>query len=176
VRFFPHGVLLGAIDGLGHGEEAAVAARRAVLTLEDYSNESPLTLIKECHEQLRGTRGVVMTLASLSFAYNTISWLGVGNVEGLLLRADARTGTAKQRILSRPGVVGYQLPRLAASELPLAKDDLLVFATDGIDGGFTEIINRQDSAQAIADHICSRFAKNTDDALVLVTRYLGIGL
>jgi serine phosphatase RsbU (regulator of sigma subunit) len=35
-------------------------------------------------------------------------------------------------VLLRSGVVGYQLPTLRASTLPIAPGDLLIFATDGI--------------------------------------------
>ena len=49
-------------------------------------------------------------------------------------------------------------------------------ATDGIGaGGFTEGLVRSDSPQQIADRILKRHFKGTDDALVLVVRYVGRG-
>jgi phosphoserine phosphatase RsbX len=63
---FPAGALVGVIDGLGHGEEAAVAAAIAVATLTAHAHEPVISLLKRCHEQLKGTRGVVMSVASFA--------------------------------------------------------------------------------------------------------------
>ncbi|PYN65093.1 MAG: stage II sporulation protein E (SpoIIE), partial [Candidatus Rokuibacteriota bacterium] len=40
VKPFPDGVLVAAIDGVGHGDEAADAAKIAVTILETYGDES----------------------------------------------------------------------------------------------------------------------------------------
>src|SRR5205809_3697422 len=84
---FPGGALIGVIDGLGHGHEAAVAAKMAALTLEKYPHESLTFLVRQCHEKLKGTRGMVMTVASLNFIEDEVTWIGIGNVEGVLCRA-----------------------------------------------------------------------------------------
>jgi hypothetical protein len=173
VQPYPKGVLVAAVDGLGHGPEAAAAARSAVLTLEGYAHEPVISLIKRCHERLIRTRGVVMSLASFNALDNTMTWLGVGNVEGLLLRADAAASPPRENVLLRGGVVGYQLPALRASILPVTRGDVLILATDGIRGGFVEDVTLSDPPQQIAEHILARRAGGTDDALVLVARYLG---
>jgi hypothetical protein len=173
VQPFPKGVLVAAVDGLGHGPEAAAAARSAVLTLEGYAHEPVISLVKRCHERILRTRGVVMSLASFNTPDSTMTWLGVGNIEGVLLRADATASPARERILLRGGVVGCQLPVLHASILPVTRGDVLIFATDGIRGGFVEDVTLSDPPQRIAEQILARCAGGTDDALVLVARYLG---
>src|SRR5258706_16485465 len=65
VQPFHHGVLLAAIDGLGHGKEAVAAARAAVAVLKKHPREPVVQLIQRCHEALAETRGAVMTVASL---------------------------------------------------------------------------------------------------------------
>jgi len=45
VRTFPGGVLVGVVDGLWHGPEAAFACRRAVAVLESHAGESVLSLL-----------------------------------------------------------------------------------------------------------------------------------
>ena len=40
------GVLIAAIDGAGHGSEAAVAARIAASTFEAHAHESPIVLLR----------------------------------------------------------------------------------------------------------------------------------
>jgi phosphoserine phosphatase RsbX len=163
------GVLVGAVDGLGHGEEAAAAARRAVETLQTFAHESVIALIRRCHEALHRTRGVVMSLASFQRRDDTMTWLGVGNVEGMLLRADP--AAARETILLRGGVVGYELPQLRGTVVPITPGDTLLFATDGIRAGFDVGLNPADPPQRLADQILARCTTGTDDALVLVARY-----
>jgi len=167
------GVLAAVVDGLGHGKEAAIAAKTAVSVLERHAHEPLTALVNRCHEALTKTRGVVMTVATLRSFENQLAWLGVGNVEAMLLRADRRAKAPSDRVLLRSGLVGYQLPCLRASTLPLAPDDLLIFATDGIDAGFAEGLVCSDSPQQLADRILELHCKGHDDALVLVVRYLG---
>lgn len=169
----PSGVLVAVVDGLGHGQEAAAAAKLAAATVERHAAELPISLLRRCHERLRTTRGVVMSLASLNGTEGTMTWLGVGNVEGLLLRADPQVTPAQESLLLRRGVVGGRLPSLSASIIPLARGDTLVFATDGIRNGFHQGLNVNDPPQQIARRILAQHQLGTDDALVLVARYLG---
>ena len=174
VQPFEQGVLLAVVDGVGHGDEATAAAQAAIAILEKHARESVISLVEGCHEALTRTRGVVMTLASLHTWERTITWLGVGNVEGRLLRADPNASHPSESVLLRSGLVGYQLPALHASVLPVAPGDLLIFATDGIHAGFAGEVNLREKPQPIADRILSKHFKGNDDALVLVARYLGV--
>jgi phosphoserine phosphatase RsbX len=171
VQPFRGGVLVAVADGLGHGQEAAVAAQAAVATLTAHADASVLVLLKRCHENLHKTRGVALTLASFSARDGTITWLGVGNVDGVLLRADPKTKPARDYALLHGGVVGLQLPPLRAFILPVVPGDTLILATDGVRAGFAEGLPLNNSPQQIADHILVRDGKDTDDALVLVARY-----
>src|SRR5438128_10209802 len=132
VKIFPHGALLAAVDGLGHGEEAAAAANMAVRFLQTSENESVISLLKRCHERLRSTRGVVISLAAFNAVDETMTWVGVGNVEGVLLRADPTVDPRYESLLLRSGVVGSRLPLLHASIVPVMRGDTMIFATDGI--------------------------------------------
>jgi len=175
---FRKGVLAAAVDGLGHGEAAGLAAGIAVATMECHADEEPAALVKICHRQLRGTRGVAMSLAAINASESSMTWLGVGNVDGHLLHISVRP-PAHDSLLPRSGVVGYQLPPLHAYRLPVAAGDLLIFTTDGIAGNYINGLPVQDPilryqpVQEIAWRILGRFGKTTDDALVLVIRYLG---
>ena len=84
-----------------------------------------------CHERLRDTRGVVLSLGL--FATGSLTWLGVGNVDGVLVRSGSG---APEQLLVRSGVVGRRLPSLELSRLTVARGDTLILATDGIDQGF----------------------------------------
>jgi phosphoserine phosphatase RsbX len=173
VKPFDHGVLLAVIDGVGHGEEAQAAAHLAAEVLNKHALEPTITLIKRCHQELVRTRGVVLTVAKLQLVEKTMTWLGVGNVEGRLFRADARASHPSESVLMRSGLVGYQLPALQASVLPLVSGDVLIMATDGIDASFEAGIHLNEKPKQMADRILSEHFKGNDDALVLVARYLG---
>lgn len=169
----PNGVLLAVVDGAGHGTEAAAAARIAAATLEAFARESPIALIRRCHKELNGTRGVVMTLAFFHHPDRTMTWLGVGNVEGVLFRPGAEGHIPSERVLLRGGVVGHQLPALHASVVPVTPNDILILATDGIKPDFADHLALDADLQHIADRILVQHRKETDDALVVVARYLG---
>jgi negative regulator of sigma-B (phosphoserine phosphatase) len=166
-------VLIGVIDGLGHGSEAAHAADLAVQSIREHPGDSLQALVQRCHTALRRTRGVAMTLASLDLPGGSLSWLGIGNVEALLIPAQ-EDGRLQVPLLSG-GVVGHQLPRLRVSSHNVSPGDLIVLATDGIDRNFPERIVESEKPQAIADALLENCGKGNDDALVLVVRYLGAG-
>jgi serine phosphatase RsbU (regulator of sigma subunit) len=174
VHALPGGALLTVLDALGHGPDAAFAARAAVATLRDHAHEPLDTLVKRCHDRLRATNGVVVSIASFQSADRTLAWLGVGNVECLVMRGDSAACPPRVFLVARGGVVGYQLPNLRVTSLTVAEGDTLVFATDGIRHGFHEALNLGDPPQQIADRVLSRHARETDDALVLVARFIGL--
>lgn len=169
---FSDGILVAAIDGLGHGSDAAEASRRAAEALNTCANQVVTSVIKQCHEQLQNTRGVVMSIASFNAIENTMTWLAVGNVEAHLLRADF-SRREKPFILMRGGVVGYSLPLLRPETLTVNPGDTLVMATDGIRSGFTHDLDPRASPQEITDKIMAYFAKDTDDAMVIAVRWIG---
>jgi hypothetical protein len=170
---FEGGALVALLDGLGHGPEAADAALAAVPVLEANAHLPVEALIGECHETLRRTRGVVMTLASFRAEDSMLRWTGVGNVAAVLLRAVATPELLDRALSSRPGVVGYQLPRLHVETVPIAHGDLVILTTDGIENGFSCRSLEERPAQEMAESILARFGTIADDAHVVVVRYLG---
>jgi negative regulator of sigma-B (phosphoserine phosphatase) len=73
----------------------------------------------------------------------------------------------------RAGVVGYQLPSLRVSSLPLDAGDVMVLATDGLRSDLAAEASPLKSPRANADHLFAWGHKGTDDALVLVARFQG---
>jgi phosphoserine phosphatase RsbX len=167
------GLLLAAVDGAGHGTEAAAAASIAATTLRSFAHESPIALMLRCHEELKRTRGAVMTLVFVHVSDRTLTWLGVGNVEAVVCHQTSGRRTI-DRALLRAGIIGYQLPVLRAETLPLRPLDTVILATDGVKPGFEEALDFRGDPQAIANNILARHGGGVDDALVLVARYLGM--
>jgi len=101
VKRVGRGTLVAAVDGLGHGAEAAAAARAAVAALDQYAEESLLPLVRRCHDALAGSRGVVMSLAYVGGVQPSLTWLGVGNVEGVVLHAAPNKRPARASLVTR---------------------------------------------------------------------------
>jgi serine/threonine protein phosphatase PrpC len=173
VEACPGGVLVAVIDGLGHGPQAAEVAKVTVAALQGHVHEPVDLLVKRCHRGLRGTRGAVMSLAAFSARDGEMTWVGVGNVTGLLLRADQKAERPRETLLSRGGVVGYNLPSLYPVVHSVYPGDVLVFATDGLRSSFTDDVTLDDSPQQTADRLLETYCRGTDDALVLIARYVG---
>lgn len=172
---FVDGTLVAVLDGLGHGAEAAAAARIAAEILKQHAQQPVSSLILLCHEALRKTRGAAMSIASFDAVRGTMTWLGVGNVEGVLFRRNTVVDLPREGLVLRGGVVGYELPLpLHASVVRIAVGDVVILATDGIDTDFARDSPFGRHPKNVAHDILARHAKQTDDALVLVTRYIGV--
>jgi serine phosphatase RsbU (regulator of sigma subunit) len=166
-----NGLLAAVVDGVGHGPEARAVSDLVISILQKNVDQPLETLLSLCHQSLRSTRGAVLSMALFQNLNPTLSWCGVGNVEGHLFRKNSET--TRESLLLRNGTLGMNFPPPRFATLPLQFGDTLIFATDGIQVDFYQNVNSQDSCQAIADSILSQFRKGTDDALVLVVRYLG---
>ena len=167
------GALVAAIDGLGHGIEAADAADAAAKVLAAHPDDDPVALLEACHRALSRTRGAVMTVTWFDLVDNHLSWTGVGNVEGRLIHPAAGPAARTEGALTKGGVVGYNLPSIRVTGTDLEEGDVMVLATDGIDSRFADAVTPGAPAQAIADRILAEHARERDDALVVVVRYLG---
>ena len=177
VQPFAEGILVAVVDGLGHGGEAAEAARIAVRTLKQGAGDSVDSLVRRCHQSLLHSRGVVMTIASFTTRSNfesgnaAMTCLAIGNVGGVLVRAE-KPDRERELLLLRAGVVGNNLPDLRTSVVPISPGDTLLLATDGIAEDFYQI-GVNNSPQKVADQVLATHNKGTDDAMVLVARFLG---
>jgi len=170
VRVHAYGALIAVVDGLGHGESAALAAEKARIVIASHVLESLPAILQRCHDKLRHTRGVVMSLAAIDFTTGLLSWLGVGNVRGVLYRAAGTAGRRREELLLRPGVVGAQLPMLRSTVMPVDRGDTLILATDGVRSDFADTLLPAAEPQALAMSLLAQYALRTDDALVLVAQ------
>jgi len=165
------GTLVAAVDGLGHGQDAASAAHAAVGALDRYSREPLIELVRRCHEALVGLRGVVLGLAYLDPQAATMAWLGVGNIGGMLLRADLGDRPSRITLVPNAGFIGAEQAHPTTRSVPLALGDTVILFSDGIKDGFAESLTLSNTPQEIADFVITRHVKGNDDALVLVARY-----
>jgi phosphoserine phosphatase RsbX len=174
VSVSPGGALVAGIDGLGHGIEAALAARTAGDVIRESASRDLALLVERCHAALKGTRGAAISLAFISTSDGGLTWLGVGNVEGRVLSADPSATQPKGSLALTNGIPGHELPRLRTAALDVRPGDVLVLATDGIASAFADSLDISGSTRAIGERILADHWKPSDDALVVVVRYLGV--
>lgn len=165
---FEGGVLVAAIDGLGHGEEAAQAAQVALGVLREKRGGAPLALMQDCHHALKRTRGAAVSLASVSWPSRTMEWAAVGNVDALLVHA--RAGR-REHVLLKGGIVGHSMPRPRSDQVAVLPGDTLVFATDGIRPAALQDLDAAAPPEALAHRLLEKGGRPEDDALVLVVRF-----
>ncbi len=164
------GVLVAVIDGLGHGHEAAAAALDAARALESAPSRSPVEAMLACHRALARGRGAVLSLARIH--PDALTWVGVGNVEAVLVRGP-HSPWPRGRLLLAGGVVGHSLPTLRPSGAPIARGDMLVLGTDGLSSDFTDHVDLALSPERVVECLMSRCRTGRDDALVLAARFDG---
>ncbi len=115
------------VDGLGHGEYAAEAAREAECVFAESESNSPARTLRDCHDALKKTRGAAAAVAAINRSKGTLVYAGVGNVSGSLLSPGGSRGLA-----SHNGTVGHQFPRAQEFTTPWNPDSILIMHTDGL--------------------------------------------
>ncbi|MET8795801.1 SpoIIE family protein phosphatase [Nocardia sp. NPDC004568] len=166
-------VLFAVLDGLGHGAAAAAAVDRATRVLAENRAEPLDVLMVLCHRAMSDTRGAAVTLAL--FGAEETQWLGVGNIDSIVLTKGPTGPQVSATALQSGGIVGYRLPStLQPQTVPVRPGDLLLMSTDGVEAEPGQGVDLAKSTADIAQELLSRHAKDTDDALVLAARVRGV--
>lgn len=169
----PRGLRVAVVDGLGHGPLAADAARRAIEIVVKSLDEDQDAVLRRCHEGLRETRGVALSLVDLAAAAGTLTWAGVGNVSALLARHDGRRLRYQDALVTSPGILGRRAPILPARTISLHANDLVLLTTDGLRAEFQGTLPEFESLQDLADRLVRDFGNPADDVLAVVVRCRG---
>lgn len=172
VHVGPSRCVLAVIDGLGHGPEAARAAALAAQVVDRHRSERPDALLSLSHHSLRSSRGAAATVAVIERADGTLDWLGVGNVDGVVVRAADGARPRTHGVFLRGGVLGERMPTLHRPEpMRLENGDCIVIATDGVRGDLAAAARSDLHVDVLAERILDEHAIPEDDALVFVARY-----
>lgn len=164
-------VLIGVVDGLGHGPEAAAAAECAVEVLRGFAGDDLDLLFSRCDAALRSTRGAVVSVSHVDLSTGTLKWAGIGNVMGVLLRT-GRVQPPRERLAPRPGVVGARPARPRPETIRVNAGDTLVLGTDGLSQSFCYSFDPAPGSppDRLAREVIAAYWQGHDDALVLVAR------
>jgi anti-sigma regulatory factor (Ser/Thr protein kinase) len=167
VKEWDRHLLVGLIDGLGHGELAQKAALAAQYYVQSHY-DSPLDKIfAGASRACRATRGVVMALARFD-APGQLSIAGIGNIE-----VRARTGSERLPFAIKRGYLGTTPLNARVQCFPWRPEWSLVMHTDGLSArwhwsdfaGFDLA-----SPHAMAQALMKKLASGRDDATVLAVR------
>jgi anti-sigma regulatory factor (Ser/Thr protein kinase) len=157
-------LLVGLIDGLGHGEFAQRAALEAQRYVQTHFDQSLDKLFLGAGRACRATRGVVMALARLH-SDGRLSFASVGNIE-----ARARGPKERMPLVVQRGVLGSGEVRVQVQNFPWDPRWLLVLHTDGLRTSWQwedfPMIDH-DPVQRIAMKLMRKLDLENDDATVL---------
>lgn len=163
------GIALMVVDGLGHGPEAAKAARAAVDAAALQPGLRPAEQIEVCHAALRPTRGAAQAVALLDLAARQLYFAGVGNIGACIIEGDTR-----RQMMSHNGIVGHNMRKVQEFTLPCGPGALIIMASDGI-GTQWDLAQYPGLAACdpaiVAAVLLRDFGRGRDDACVLVQRW-----
>jgi negative regulator of sigma-B (phosphoserine phosphatase) len=167
IKEFDHKILISIIDGLGHGELAAVASSRCVKCLEEHYEKGLARIFELCDNELRKTNGVVMGMILIDLEHSTLTCAGVGNISARVISANPI------HFISKYGIVGYKLPKIKEYKYPYTDGDTILMYSDGISSKVTQypasLLLIKDVQEA-ANEIMKLYGKDEDDATVIVAR------
>ena len=167
----PWGLTLMVADGLGHGPEAAKAAKAAVEVLADGAQHAPAELMTQSHEALRPTRGAALAIATMNAETRQLAFAGIGNITACIFADGAR-----RQLMSHNGIVGHNVRKVQELHFPCPAGATVVLASDGLSSQwdpaqYPGLLTRE--AALIAAVLLRDFARGRDDACVLVATMPG---
>jgi hypothetical protein len=164
---FDQSMAVTVVDGLGHGPKAAEAAYAAVDAFQRSARDSgPAQAIQMAHQALLSTRGAVMAVARIDA--QTLRFAGLGNISAVVY-----THGVAARLGSSDGTVGYGLRKARECSVDWSSHSTLIMNTDGLSSRWN--LAKHPGLLAchpvlIAAVLHRDFARNTDDATVVVVR------
>jgi hypothetical protein len=154
-------------DGLGHGPDAAVAARAAMEIFHNHAEASPKVLLESIHLGLRHTRGAAVSVALLDEERRTVEFAGLGNVTGFV----CERGGVRRQMVNMNGTAGGDARAIFREfRYPWPIGAAMVMHSDGLSshwslGDFPSLIS---CGPALISGVLFRdFRRSTDDATVV---------
>ena len=168
VRRLPQGASILVIDGLGHGQLAAEAARLAVEIFLKATDPSPGELLRGIHGALRATRGAAGAIAELDLETRQVRFAGIGNISASVIDAQHT-----QNLVSMNGILGHDTRACREFTYPWPAGASLLLYSDGV----TTKVNLADypglltkTCTLMAGVLYRDYNRGRDDATVVVTR------
>ena len=157
-------------DGLGHGREAAIAARLAVATFLRHAERPADQVVQAVHDALKGTRGAAVAIAETDRRQRVLQYCGLGNIAARIVGADG----SERQLVSLSGIAGHVARRLQCFTVPWVSGAMVIMYSDGIGSRWSldeypGLVQRLPGV--IAGVIARDHRRGTDDATVVVARH-----
>ncbi len=155
-------------DGLGHGEPAERAARKAIDTVAADQELGLADMMRECDKALKGSRGAAMALARIDLGSGDLEYVSIGNTRCAIV------GQSILHLGGSYGIVGEGAKPASFERRTLQRRDVLIFWTDGLPetlGLVAPQVRRITDAQLFAERLIKEHAIDSDDAGVVVFRW-----
>lgn len=160
--------LFAVIDGLGHGQFAHVASTKSRQYIESHTNMPLDKLMIGTSQACRATRGAVIGMGRLDWDSNIMEYVSIGNIEMRMLERSKPFNS-----LLRRGIVGKGMPIPKVTKNELEEDNIIVVFSDGIGTHWDSKELRKKSlarSSELAHHLMDKYAKDRDDATVMVIK------
>jgi len=160
--------LLVLVDGLGHGWEAAEAAREATASFRKHVSKSPGQILSYMHDALRKTRGAAAAVCEIRPAEGSLIYAGVGNTAAVVL-----SHKISRNLVSHNGTLGATMPRIQEFRVEWPADGILVMHSDGLKSrwdlsSYSGLLARH--AAVIGGALIRDFRRERDDSSVVVVK------
>jgi anti-sigma regulatory factor (Ser/Thr protein kinase) len=177
--FVRHGddLLLAIADGLGHGPDAAIAARAAVDRVIAEPDAPLARLLHDVNDGLARTRGAAMSLLRLDERYGGVAHCGVGNATFQIAGPSGRrafaglSGVLGMQGMAPLGAARPRRDRLHEEQATASSWDVVSAFTDGLSSR-TSFEPRDDGGRrhplVIAHALLRAFGRTHDDATIVV--------
>ena len=158
-------------DGLGHGIKAKEAIDRAGDFFFECRENEPVEIIRQMHEEIRKTRGLVGTVVKCDTKKQEWQICGVGNIFARMY-----TGIEFKNYMPYNGTIGLNLPNsLNASVFRMESNQHLIMSTDGIQtrwdlSKYPSVLKYDNTVLAAA--IYKDYKRGNDDASVLIAKVM----
>lgn len=154
-------------DGLGHGQEAAVASLEAIRLFRRHQGQPLPEILRYLHAGLRPTRGAAIALARFDAHARTVHYGGIGNISAAIV-----DGIDIRRMVSHNGTAGHNARKIQVFDYAYHRG-IVVMASDGLASGWS--LSRypglsQMHPTLIAAVLYRDFTRHRDDVTVLVAR------
>lgn len=155
-------------DGLGHGEQAAIAARESIKSFLENKAFLPNDQIKRIHAAIKSTRGAVINISYVDFTNKQLMYCGVGNISSRIV-----TAGKNRNCISYNGIVGHSVPHTLKNHvLQWSKTDILIMHSDGLSTRWDlqkyPMITRHDFSIIAAALYKDHCRKNDDVAIAVI--------
>lgn len=162
------GATMLAVDGSGHGPQAALAARTAVAAFEGNFENEGVRLVDTIHRALLPTRGAAVAVARIDREARLVRFTGVGNIAGALIDDDK-----PKHMVSHNGTAGHVAARIREFNYPFAGRVTVILHSDGLSAKWDLTAYPGLAAHhpsIIAGVLFRDYRRANDDAMITVMR------